>query len=249
MEMLSKTTLPGIPECDRPYEKFELHGASSLSDSELLAVILRSGTKETNVIELGRKLLLSFGGKLKNVCGAGLGELLAVKGIGRVKAIQLKAAGELALRIERDMRKSAARGGSQESIAGFIVEKLWSEPTEVFIVVMLDAKLKIIGDRVVSKGSLDRTPVHPREVFAPAIKELAHSIVVAHNHPSGNTSPSSDDINLTRRLSQAGEIIGIKLLDHIIVGKKNYSSFKTLGLMNETAPLKLGRAVEEPAVV
>ncbi len=241
--MSFKMNLPGIPECDMPYEKLELHGASSLSDSELLAVILRSGTKQTNVIDLGRKLLLSFGGSLKNVCCAGLGELLAVRGIGKVKAIQLKAAGELALRIERDLRTQSLRGGDSKSIADFVVEMLWSEQTEVFIVVMLNVKLKIIGVRTVSKGTLDRTPVHPREVFAPAIKEMAHSVVVAHNHPSGSTEPSTDDINLTKRLKQAGEIIGIRLLDHIIVGRKNYSSFKTLGLMDEPLQNRFGLAV------
>lgn len=226
--------LPGIPECDRPYEKLELYGASFLSDSELLAVILRSGTKERNVIDLSRDILLSFDNRLKNVCCAGLGELLALRGIGRVKAIQLKAAGELAIRVGRSMGENPPRGGDANEIADFIFEKLFGETGEVFMVVMLDKRLKIIGYRTVSKGTLDRTLVHPREVFAPAIKELAYAVVVAHNHPSGCTMPSSEDIKLTRRLRQAGAIIGIELLDHIIVGKREFASFKALGLMDET---------------
>lgn len=244
--MVEKTTLPGIPECDRPYEKLELLGASSLSDSELLAVILRSGTKEINVIDLARKLLFKFNGRLKNVCCAGLGELSSVHGIGRVKAIQLKAAGELALRIERDMRSQLLRGGNSDDIADFIIEQLWGEPREVFIVVMLDKRLHITGSSVVSRGTIDCTLVHPRDVFAPAVKELAYAVVVAHNHPSGSTEPSGEDIALTKRLRAAGTVLGIELLDHIIVGRKEFSSFKAMGLMDDMQPAKLCRAVEDP---
>ncbi|MBP5312237.1 MAG: DNA repair protein RadC [Clostridia bacterium] len=230
--MTLRSTLPGIPECDRPYEKLELHGASSLTDSELLAVILRAGTKEQNVLDIARELLLSFDGKLKNLCRAGIKELTSVSGIGRVKAIQLMAAGELALRIERDIRAPASRGGGMEGIAEYLVEKLWNETTEVFMVLMLDKRLRITGSRVVSRGTLDYTVVHPREVFAPAIRELAYAVVVAHNHPSGDTYPSREDLEITSKLKKAGEILGIQLLDHIIVGKKNYSSLKKLGFID-----------------
>lgn len=241
--MALKTTLPGIPECDRPYEKLELYGASSLSDSELLAVILRSGTKDMNVVDVAKELLFAFDGKLKNVCGAGVGELLAVKGIGRVKAIQLKAAGEMALRIEREFKWMAETGGDVEKIGEFFVQELWNEPGEVFSMVMLDKRLRIIGYRVVSRGILDRTIVHPREIFQPAVKELAYAVVVAHNHPSGDTTPSREDISLTARLKQAGDIMGITLLDHIIVGRKQFSSFKELGIMDRFESLRFDKAV------
>ncbi len=238
--MALRPTLPGVPECDRPYEKLELNGASSLTDSELLAVVLRAGTKKQNVIELARNLLISFGGKLKDVCRAGTGELMSVKGIGRIRALQLKAVGELAVRIAGEMNSVPSEGGSMEGIASFLINWLFNEDGEVFAVVMLDKRLRIIGARKVSKGTLDKTLVHPREVFLPAVRELAYAVVIAHNHPSGNTEPSREDVMLTARLIEAGDIMGIPVLDHIIVGKRNYTSFKARGLMDQLVSRRPG---------
>ena len=137
----------------------------------------------------------------------------------------------------------AETGGDVEKIGEFFVQELWNEPGEVFSMVMLDKRLRIIGYRVVSRGILDRTIVHPREIFQPAVKELAYAVVVAHNHPSGDTTPSREDISLTARLKQAGDIMGITLLDHIIVGRKQFSSFKELGIMDRFESLRFDKAV------
>ena len=224
-------TMTRLPESDRPYEKLELHGASTLTDSELLAVIIRAGTGGANAVTVARQLLGAFGGSLRRVCDAGIPELAKTRGIGRIKAIQLKAAGELADRINREKSLRQVDAADAEAVGRMLMCDIGNEKREVFRVLMLDKRLRIINAKDVSGGVLDKTLVHPREVFSPAVRELAYAVIVAHNHPSGELEPSEEDIRLTDRLIEAGEIIGIPVLDHFIVSRRGFTSFCGSGIM------------------
>ena len=226
-----KQIMTDLPESDRPYEKLELHGAYTLTDSELLAVIIRAGTGGANAVTVARQLLKSFGGSLRRVCDAGIPELAETRGIGRIKAIQLKAAGEIADRINREKSIRLVDAANAEAVGRMLMYDIGSEKREVFRVLMLDKRLRIISARDVSSGVLDRTLVHPREVFSPAVRELAYAVIVAHNHPSGELEPSEEDVRLTDRLVEAGEILGIPVLDHFIVSARGFTSFCGMGLM------------------
>ncbi len=212
----------------RPYEKFEKYGKRALTDSELLAILLRSGTKDCNAEELAAKILCLYKkeSSLVSLYQVSFEELYKVKGIGKIKAIQILALLELSQRISKQRYACHVKASSPESISNYFMEEMRHVKEEKFIVVLLDAKCRMIGYEVISKGSLTASIVHPREVYKTAVQKSAHSIIVLHNHPSGDPSPSREDIQITARLKEVGGIMGIPLLDHIIIGDGSYISLK-----------------------
>ncbi len=221
-----------LPEEDRPRERLLRFGPDSLSLIELIAVILGSGSKTMPVLQLAQELVARFGG-LQQLTEATLAELLEIKGIGLVKAVQLKAALNLGSRASRQQIKSRYRIEHPSHAYQLIKDELENESREVFVVILQDTKGFLICHEVVSIGSLSQTLVHPREVFYPAIRHKAASLLVAHNHPSGDPTPSAQDLELTRLLLEAGRLIGIPLHDHLIIGKHSYLSLRQNGFSFE----------------
>ncbi|HLG24968.1 MAG TPA: DNA repair protein RadC [Candidatus Nanoarchaeia archaeon] len=205
----------------RPRERLKSSNSSFLSDPELLALILEKGTKGENVLDLSNRLISSFG--LENLNSLSLQELMKIKGIGLAKGAKIIAAFELSKRVNSGkICEKVIKNPSD--IASYYIEKLKDLKKEHFIAVFLDSKNKIIKDEVISIGTLNSSLVHPREVFKEAIKNSANSIILVHNHPSGNVEPSDEDYRVNRVLVETGDLIGIKVLDHLIVGNHSYNS-------------------------
>lgn len=226
-----------LPEQQRPYEKCLRQGEDSLSDSELLAVILRSGTKGVSSVTLANQILAvtettSYPGLLR-LLHLSLPDLMKINGIGKVKAIQLKCIGELSKR----MASAAARPGlsfqNPSTIARYYMERLRHEEQELLYCMMLDNKNHLLAETLLSRGTANATLITPREVFLQALRHHALSLILVHNHPSGDPSPSGCDVEVTKRILQAGEIVGIHLLDHIIIGDRRYFSFREEELLKE----------------
>ena len=210
---------------NRPRERLQAQGAGALSPAELLAIILKSGTRKESALEMSNKLLSKFG--LENLSACTLQELLNEYGIGKAKACQMVALFELHKRMENHaVKKEQTAVVSAKDIAQQYMPKLQSLPQEHFMAVYLDTKSKIITDQVITVGILNASLIHPREVFYGAIKHLAHSIIVIHNHPSGDPAPSPEDLKVTSALEKTGEIMGIKLIDHVIIGKEKWWSWR-----------------------
>ncbi|TCK05254.1 RadC family protein [Phorcysia thermohydrogeniphila] len=222
-------TIKELPESDRPREKLIKLGAENLSDSELLAIILRTGSKERNALELARELLKHFGG-LSGLSRAHLEELLSFKGLGKAKAVTLIAAIELGQRCLAG-EKIPPKISSPEDVAKLLLPKYSGLKVEVFGIVTLNSKGKLISVHEVSKGGVNFTSVTPKEVFHPAVKDLASAVILFHNHPSGEVTPSREDIVVTERLIKAGKHLEIEVLDHIIFGSSQFLSFKKEGLL------------------
>jgi DNA repair protein RadC len=217
------------PQDERPRERLLSHGANSLSDAQLLGILIRSGGSGQTAVDLGRELLERFGG-LGGIAQAGVREICSVKGIGPAKAAEIKAAIELGRRHQRPMLAGASFCASKD-VADYYVPRLRDAKREEFRCVLLDTKNRVIKDVSVSNGSLTASLVHPRETFKDAVRESAAAVIFVHNHPSGDTRPSQEDILLTRRLVQAGELLGIQVLDHIIIGDGDHFSFRDRGLI------------------
>ena len=213
-------------EQDRPYEKFSRLGAEALTDAELLAIILRSGTKGASSVDLARTILAGgkYEGGISGLFYLSVPELEKIPGIGKVKAIQLKCICEISKRISLDNAKRNIVFSDPSSIARYYIEKLRHEEQEHVYCVMLDSKNALIGDVCVTKGTVNSSLLTPREVFLKAFSYHAVSIILVHNHPSGSPLPSEDDIEITQRIYDAGAVIGIPLLDHIVTGGKTYVS-------------------------
>lgn len=212
------------PQGDRPREKLLTRGAGALSDAELVAILLRTGSRGASALDHGRAIMEEFG-DFRQLASAGVGDLCKVKGLGPAKAAQVLAALEIAKRYgECEFRVGEPLRGSGDVYAHFR-ERLGSEKREHFYAVLLDNKHRKIKDVPVSLGSLTSSIVHPRDVFAPVVRESAAAIVLVHNHPSGDPTPSKEDIEITRRLREVGELMGVRVLDHIVVGKGRYVSF------------------------
>jgi len=215
------------PEEERPREMLLKKGPENLSQAQLLAIILRTGSEGKSALELAMDVLSHFG-ELSEIASASIYELCKIKGIGYAKAIQIKAAIEIGKRaMGRPLRNNKRIKNSKDvyEICLHYLPHFKGLKKEVFRVLMLDSKNRIFAESVISQGSLTSSIVHPREVFTPAIRNSAASVIFLHNHPSGDPAPSPDDIEITRRLVKAGEIIGIKVLDHIIIGDEGYVSF------------------------
>ncbi|MBC3804692.1 DNA repair protein RadC [Acetobacterium fimetarium] len=225
---LNHTSLKEMPEDDRPQEKMMRFGAKSLSNAELIAVIIRTGTREATSVEVGRKIMQYLDNDLSYFHQVDVLELQRNKnlaGIGIVKACQIKAAIELGLRIkQKDMID--VKITSPQDIADLLMEEMQYLKQECFKIILLDTKNKVIKVEGISVGILNASLVHPREVFIKAIRQHSAAIVLAHNHPSGDPEPSAEDKNITKRLCDAGELLGIAVLDHIIIGRGTYLSFK-----------------------
>lgn len=210
---------------DRPREKLISKGADGLSDEELLAIIISTGTKEKNVIELSREILHTF--SYESLADIEVSELTKIKGIKSAKASSIVASLRFGQRIaQKNMEKKITKIKNSEDIYQYLKNEIQDKKNECFYAILLDTKNVIISKEVISIGTLDASIVHPREAFKPAIKKSAKSIVFAHNHPSGDFTPSKDDFRTTQRLVEAGEILDIEVLDHIIIGKDGYYSFK-----------------------
>lgn len=226
-----------LPEEQRPYEKCFTQGESALSDSELLAVILRSGTQGKNSLTLAQEILKvmeksSYPG-LTGLLHISVQDLMKINGIGRVKAVQLKCIGELSKRIARNAARPQLVMNSPDSIAAYYMEELRHEEQEVVICMMADVKGHFLGDKILTRGTATGSMVTPREIYMEALRRHAVSLILIHNHPSGDPTPSPDDVQITTRIYQAGELIGIHLLDHIVIGDQKYCSFREEGLWQE----------------
>ena len=220
-------TIKDYPIEERPYEKLDLYGAESLSDTELLAVIIKSGTKNKTAIEVARDVLISIDGNggIENIRTLSLEELIKIKGVGKKKAIQLKAVSEIAKRLSCSAISEKRRYiKSPEDIIEFLMPQMMEYNKEVVKVVFLNTRNYIIRILDISIGSLSASIIHPREIFREAVKYSAASIIICHNHPSGDSNPSKADIETTRRLVEAGILIGIQVLDHLVFGKNKCKS-------------------------
>ena len=223
-------TVRDLPLSDRPRERLLRLGPESLSTAELLAIIINTGTQGDSVLMTSQKLLSEFG-NLQNIVPASIEQISRVRGIGRAKAIQIKAALELARRIDDPDYKQGKLVQTPDEAVKSVQSKLKGKKKEHFYILCLNTRNRVNDTRQVSIGNLDSSIVHPREVFRDAISCLAASVIFVHNHPSGDLEPSADDINLTKRLAEAGELLGIPVLDHIIVGDKGYTSLKSRNLI------------------
>ncbi|WP_326909383.1 RadC family protein [Sedimentibacter sp. MB31-C6] len=223
-------TIKSIPAEDRPQEKLLKYGASVLTNSELIAVVLRTGSKKENVIMLAQRLLMEDGKGLRNISEGTLENFKKYKGINNVKAAKLLAVVELSKRIST-LKIDKIKITSPNDAAIVMMEELRYCKKEYFKIIILDTKNNIIKVPQISEGSLNSSIVHPREVFIEAIKSSSSSIILVHNHPSGEVEPSHEDIVLTNRLVECGKIIGIKVIDHIIIGDGIFFSFKEDGLI------------------
>lgn len=223
-------TIKSIPLEDRPQEKLLKYGANSLSNSELIAIILRTGSKDENVIMLCQKILNEDGKGLRNIAEGTLEKFKSFKGINDVKASQLLAVKELSKRIST-LKIEKIKISSPNDAAVVMMEEMRYYKKEYFKIILLDTKNNILKVSEISIGSLNSSIVHPREVFQEAIINSSSSIILVHNHPSGEAEPSHEDISLTNRLVEGGKILGIKIIDHIIIGDGVFYSFKEEGLI------------------
>ena len=228
--MRDSFTVHDLPLSERPRERLFKLGSEALSAQEVLALILGRGIKGESVMLTSQKLLSRFG-NLKGVANASIEELTRTKGIGPAKAAQIKAALELSRRLEGDAADKPKRAlKSPDDVAAEVRSQLKGRKKEHFLVLSLDTRNRLINRKLVSIGSLDTSIVHPREVFKEAVSSCAASVIFVHNHPSGDPEPSKEDIELTKRLAKAGEIMGIDVLDHIIVCDRSYLSLKAKNL-------------------
>jgi DNA repair protein RadC len=230
--MVSYPSIKDWPEADRPREKLLAMGAQSLSETELLAIILRNGNASTgeSAIDHARLLLNQFGG-LKGIDEATASEISRVKGIGPAKIAQLKACLEIGKRIGTQKWETGQPLHSAEDVYHHFRENLGREKREFFYVVLLNNKNRKIREVKVSEGSLTASLVHPREVYNPVIRESAASVIFVHNHPSGDPAPSAEDIDITKRLKEVGDVMGVRVLDHVVIGHDRYFSFNDRGML------------------
>lgn len=230
-----KETMKELPRSQRPYEKCIREGTGALSDSELLAVILRSGTKGNSSLSLANKILkLTEESPYPGLAGLlhlSLPDLMKIHGIGKVKAVQLKCIGELSKRIASEVTRPRLSFRNPVTIAEYYMEKLRHEEQELLYCMLLDSKNHLLGERLLCRGTANAMLITPREIYMEALRSHAVSLILVHNHPSGDPTPSSDDLEVTQRVYQAGELLGIRLLDHIVIGDHRYVSFREQGIL------------------
>lgn len=218
-------TIKEINEKNRPMEKLFMYGADSLSNSELLAILIGTGIKGKNAIDLARNLLDDLEGE-KALLYKSIENLMEIEGIGFSKACRIKASLELGKRLGKIDRFDKISFNSPETVANYLYKYYMDSTKEEFIVFLLDTKNKLIAVESISIGTINKTIVHPRDVFRKAIARNSTSLILAHNHPSGDPTPSDEDINMTNKLFNIGELIGISILDHIIVGNNKFVSLR-----------------------
>ncbi|MBN1958692.1 MAG: DNA repair protein RadC [Desulfuromonadales bacterium] len=220
------------PADERPREKLLAFGADKLTDAELLALIIRTGDSVTksSAVDLARALLSRFG-SLRQLAAASIAELCQQPGIGPAKAAEIQALFQIARKFSEKRLHPGASYRSAEDIYLHFHERLCDYRKEVFLALLLDSKNRLIREVRISEGSLNASIVHPREVFAPVLKESAAAVLFIHNHPSGDPTPSQEDIAITRRLKEVGDLMGVRVLDHIIIGNGDYVSLADRGML------------------
>ena len=223
-------TMRHIPRGERPRERMMRLGPSALSNAELLAILLRTGTYAESAVLLAQRLLSEAGG-IRNLVDMSVEQLTAIKGIGLAKALQIQAGIELGRRLARTVHPEAVVVRSPQDVSRLLMEELRYLTKEHFVCLFLNTKNHVMAQETISIGSLNASIVHPREVFHAAIKRRSASIICVHNHPSGDPTPSPEDIEITKRLVEAGRIVGIDVLDHVIIGDGKFVSLKEQGLM------------------
>ncbi len=229
---MSEITMKELPLEERPYEKCFTHGPEALSDAELLSVIIRTGTKKDSSLALSRKILEGEDGGLLSLLHRSLPELMEIRGIGPVKASQLLCIGELSRRIWRQAASGETLSfHSPEAIAGYYMEEMRHREQEEFRAMFFNTKQVLIKELLVSRGTVNASLATPREIFIEALRYRAVSLILVHNHPSGDPSPSREDVAFTKRVRLAGEVVGIALLDHIIIGDNAFMSLKERGML------------------
>lgn len=222
--------IQNIPESDRPRERFLKLGAEAMATHELIAVILGSGMKGTPILQLSQNIIAHFG-SLEQLAEATIEELCQVKGLGKVKAIQLKAAMQLGMRAKGAFSPPKTKVKGPKEAYHLIREQLERESREHLLCLVQDAKGSVTRVLTVSVGTLTRSLIHPREVFHSAIRHKAASLILAHNHPSGDPTPSQEDLKVTQRLIEVGKMMGIPVHDHLIVGQNAFVSMREEGLL------------------
>ncbi len=230
--MTANPTIREWPAQDRPREKLLDKGPQTLTDTELLAIILRVGNASTgeSAIDHARQLLSRFGG-LQGIDEAAAAELMSLKGIGPAKLAQIKACFEIARRLGNHRWQAGQALRSSEDVFRHFRDSLEKEKREMFYVVLLNNKNRKIRDVKISEGSLTASLVHPREVYNPVIRDSAAAVIFVHNHPSGDPAPSQEDIDITRRLKEIGDVMGVRVLDHVVIGYDRYFSFSDKGML------------------
>jgi DNA repair protein RadC len=221
--------LRDMPQDDRPRERLMQVGATAVSSAELLAIILRVGSRNESVVQLASRLLAHFGG-LPGLARASITELQAVKGVGPAKAIEIKAALELGRRLLAAAPEERAQITSPADAANLLMSEMMFLEQENLRLILMDTRSRVLSSPTIYVGSLNTSVIRIGELFRAAIKENAAAFIVAHNHPSGDPSPSPEDVNVTRQLVQAGKLLDIPLLDHIIIGRQRFVSLKERGL-------------------
>lgn len=227
-------TMRDLPQSERPYEKCLTKGPQYLSDAELIAAIINTGTKGFRAIDLSQEILQnsnSFPGIL-GILNMSNEELMKIKGVGKVKAAKLKCIAELSKRIAKSKATNLIQLASPSSIANYYMEELRHVEQEQVVLLMFDTKNKLLAEKTVYIGTVNASLVSPRELFIEALRKQAVYLVLLHNHPSGDPTPSNEDIILTKRVQKAGKLIGIQLIDHIIIGDLCYTSLKEKNLMD-----------------
>jgi DNA repair protein RadC len=219
------------PEADRPRERLLRQGETALSDTDLLAVILRTGdgAAGTSAVDMAREILATFDGDLSRLAAASLAEICRVRGVGPAKAAGIRAALALGSRLAEKRLGQGEHYSSPSQVYHHYGQRFRREKKEHFLILLLDGKNRLIREVSVSIGSLNQSLVHPREVFSPAVRDSAAAVILVHNHPSGDPAPSREDLEITRRLRQSGETLGIRVLDHIIIGHDTYVSLADRG--------------------
>ncbi|MGO1470470.1 MAG: RadC family protein [Tissierella sp.] len=231
VEFERKYTIKELPVSERPREKLANYGAERLSNAELIALIIRTGHRDDTALDVANRILSMDERGLSYLTNVSVKELTKIKGIGICKASQILASIEVGKRINRWSAEEKIKVTSPDILVNLISDKMRFLNKEHFDIAILDTKNQIISIENISIGTLNASIVHPRDVFYAAINKSANSIILIHNHPSGDPAPSSEDINITNRLKDAGDLIGIKVLDHIIIGDNRYVSFKEKNLI------------------
>ncbi len=224
-------TIKDLPVSERPREKLISYGVEALSNAELIALVITTGSLKDTAVELGQKVISMDSRGLAHLSEVSLEDLMKINGIGEAKATQILATIEIGKRISRFNTHDKIKVSSPHILANLLMDEMRYLNKEHFRIAILDTKNQILAIENISIGTLNASIVHPRDVFYASIRRSANSIILIHNHPSGDPEPSNEDINITNRLIEAGNLLGIKVLDHIIIGDRKYISFKEKNLI------------------
>lgn len=228
-----KPRLTDLPLDERPRERLIKGGEEQLSNAELLGIIIRGGTPDATAVDLGAKLLARYG-DFATLAARSIAELCEVKGIGPAKAAQIKAALTLGRRLHQQLSAPAGtKFTSGKVVYDYCAATMDGLKKEVFKVLLLDTKNRLVREVQISEGTLNASMVHPREAFNPAVRDSAHAVIFVHNHPSGDPTPSRDDIDITRQMKQAADLLNIRMLDHVVIGRGRYFSFADEGYLSQ----------------